>query len=355
MTDPGSPYASMPASQAALLQAAYGAQTAQMLYVAAKLGVADQLWHGHQTAAELARTLGVDTSALQRLLRGLVSLGVCEELADGQFGLTSMGAYLRSDHPDSMQPRLLLNGEVHYVLWTEMLATVRTGESASQCRFGMSFYDYLASNPAVGALFDRTMASAVRYRHRPAVDAYDFGQFRTIVDVGGGNGALLVEIMTAYPQPTGIVFDVPRLAAGAQKTIEAAGLTARCRFIGGNAFEEVPAGGDAYILSSVVSSWEDEEAIVPLPNCHKVIAPQGKLVLVDWIMPAADEPREAFRFWDTVTTDLIMLATIGRRGRIRTRAEFQALLRAAGYTLMALVPTHSSVWVIEAVPIEEAV
>jgi len=326
-----------------------------MLYVAAKLSVADQLRHGHQSAVELARTLGVDASALQRILRGLVSLGVCEESADGRFGLTSVGAYLRIDHPDSMHPRLLLNGEVHYALWTEILETVRTGESASQRRFGMPFYDYLANNPAVGALFDRTMASAVRYRHRPAVDAYDFGQFRTMVDVGGGNGALMVEIMTTYPHPTGIVFDVPRLAAGARKTIAAAGLTARCRFVGGNAFEEVPASGDAYILSAVVSSWEDDEAIVPLQHCRKVIAPQGKLLLVDWIMPAADEPREAFRFWDTVTTDLIMLATIGRRGRIRTRAEFQALLRAAGFTLTALVPTHASVWVIEAVLIEGAV
>jgi hypothetical protein len=327
-----------------------------MLYVAAKLGIADQLRHGHHTAAELARTLSVDASALQRILRGLVNLGVCAESAGGQFGLTSVGAYLRSDHPDSMQPRLLLNGEVHYAVWTELLGTVRTGESASQRCFGMPFYDYLASHPAVGTLFDQTMASAVRYRHRPAVDAYDFGQFRTIVDVGGGNGALMVEIMTTYPQPTGIVFDVPRLAAGAQQTIEAAGLTARCQFSGGNAFEEVPAGGDAYILSGVVTSWEDEEAIVALQNCRQGIAPQGKLLLVDWIMPAADEPREAFRFWDTVMTDLIMLALNGsQRGRVRTRAEFQALLGTAGFTLTALVPTHASVWVIEAVPIEGVV
>jgi len=307
----------------------------------------------HHTAAELARTLGVNNSALQRILRGLVSLGVCDEMADGRFHLTSMGEYLRSDHPDSMQPRLLLNGEVHYALWTDVLATVRTGESASQRLFGMSFYDYLASHPAVAALFDRTMASTVRYRHQPVVDAYDFGQFRMIVDVGGGNGALMVEIMAAYPQPTGIVFDVPRLAEGARKAIDAAGLTARCRFISGNALEAVPAGGDAYILSNLVLNWEDDEAIVALQNCHKGIAPQGKLVLVDWIIPAADEPKEGFGLWDTVMTDLIMLAAFGsRRGRIRTKAEFQALLRAAGFTLTALVPTQASVWVIEALPSE---
>ena len=98
-------------------------------------------------------------------------------------------------------------------------------------------------------------------------------------------------------------------------------------------------------------NWEDDEAIVALQNCRQGIAPQGKLLLVDWIIPAADEPREAFRLWDTVMTDLIMLVTFGsRRGRIRAKAEFQALLRAAGFTLTALVPTHASVWVIEASP-----
>jgi SAM-dependent methyltransferase len=162
--------------------------------------------------------------------------------------------------------------------------------------------------------------------------------------------------MTAYPHPTGIVFDVPRLSEGVRRTMEAAGLTDRCRFIGGDALEGVPAGGDAYILSNLVLNWEDDEAIVALQNCRKGIAPQGKLLLVDWIIPAADEPREGFRFWDTVMTDLIMLVTFGsRRGRIRTSAEFHAILSAAGFTLTALVPTRASVWVIEAVPIARVV
>jgi SAM-dependent methyltransferase len=356
MTDSEDPRESILAAQAALLQAAYGAQNAQLLYVAAKLGIADQLRHGHQTAVALARTLGVNDSALQRILRGLATLGVCAENDDGRFSLTSVGEYIRSDHPDSVAPRLLLNGEVHYALWTEILATVRTGEAASQRLFGMPFYDYLANTPAVGALFDRTMASAVRYRHRPAVRAYDFGQFGTIVDVGGGNGALMVEILTASARPTGVVFDVHRLAEGAQQTIEAAGLTARCRFIGGNALEAVPAGGDAYILSNLVLSWEDDEAVVALQNCRKSIVPQGKLLLVEWMIPAADEPTQAFRSWDTVMTDLIMLVTFGsRRGRVRTRSEFQTLLNAAGFAITALVPTRASVWVIEAVPVQGAV
>ena len=339
---------------APLLQAAFGAQTAQILYVAAKLGLADHLRDGHRTATELARTLGVDAMALQRVLRGLVSLGVCDEIDGGQFGVTSLGEYLRADHPDSVQSRVILNAEVHSALWADMLATIRTGESASQRVFGMPFYDHLAQNQAVGSLFDRAMTSAgwVRYRFRPAVEAYDFGQFRTIVDVGGGNGTLMVELLKTYSQPSGTVFDVPRLAEAARQTIEAARLTARCQFLGGNAFEAVPAGGDAYLLSNFVISWGDDEALVPLRNCRKAIAPGGKLLLVEWVIPTGDNPKEGFRFWDTVTMDLIMLAAFGSRsGHVRTRPEFQALLGAAGFTLTTVVPTRASVCVIEAVPV----
>src|SRR5215467_4115582 len=223
---------------APLLNAAFGAQSAQILYVAAKLGLADQLGQGSRTGAELALTLGIDTRALQRVLRGLVMLGVCNE--DGyRFSLTPLGEHLRADHPDSVQGRIILNAEVHHALWADLLATVRTGQSASERVFGTSFYQHLSQDPTAGALFDRAMTSAgwVRYRFRPAVEAYDFGRFRTIVDVGGGSGTLMVELLKTYPQPTGTVFDVRRLAVGAQKNIEAAGLTSRCQFLGGNAFE----------------------------------------------------------------------------------------------------------------------
>ena len=138
-----------------------------------------------------------------------------------------------------MQGRIILNAEVHHALWADLLATVRTGQSASERVFGTSFYQHLSQDPTAGALFDRAMTSAgwVRYRFRPAVEAYDFGRFRTIVDVGGGSGTLMVELLKTYPQPTGTVFDVRRLAVGAQKNIEAAGLISRCQFLGGNAFE----------------------------------------------------------------------------------------------------------------------
>lgn len=339
---------------APLLKAAFGAQATQILYVAAKLAIADHLQDGRRTATELAKTLGVDSAALQRVLRGLVNLGACDEIDGGHFRLTELGQYLRADHPDSIQARVILNGEVHCALWADLLATVRTGESASQRVFGMPFFDYLSRNPPIGSLFDRAMTSAgwISYRFRPAVEAYDFGQFKMIVDVGGGNGALMVELLKKYPQPTGTIFDVPRLADAARRTIEAAALTERCEFVGGNAFDAVPPGADAYLLSNFVINWGDDEAVEPLRNCRKVIARSGKLLLVEWIVPTGDEPKEGFRFWDTVTMDLVMLAAFGSRsGHVRTRSEFQALLGAAGFTLTAVIPTRASVCMIEAVPV----
>jgi O-methyltransferase domain len=338
---------------APLLQAAFGAQTAQILYVAAKLGLADQLGSGARSASDLAASPGLNAAALQRVLRGLVGLGVCAELDGLRFELTPLGQHLRADHPDSVCARVILNVEVHHALWSDLLATMKTGEAASRRVFGMPFYDHLAQDKTRGAVFDRAMTSGgwVSSRIRPAVEAYDFGQFRTIVDVGGGNGTLLVELLKACPQLTGTVFDLPRLAEAAQQTIATAGLTARGRFIGGNAFEAVPAGADAYVLSNFLNSWGDEQALLVLRHCRKAMAPAGKLILIEWVMASADEPKHGFRFWDTVTMDLVMLAAFGSEsGRIRTRREFQTLLETAGFTLAAVLPTSGSVSVIEAQP-----
>lgn len=183
-----------------LLRLAFGAQAAQVVYVAAKLGLADLLKDGSSATADLAAASDVDATALRRLLRGLVSLGVCTELAGDRFALTAMGEYLRADRPDSVQSRVILNTELLQPLWGELLHTVRTGESEAARVLGMPMWEYLGARPETGALLDRTMASYARYRVGPAVATYDFGQFGTIVDVGGANGALLIEILRTYPR-----------------------------------------------------------------------------------------------------------------------------------------------------------
>ena len=338
---------------APLLQMAYGALSTQILCVAAQLGLPDRLAQdGPISAAELAPKIGVDALTVERVLRALVSMDVCTEIDGSRFRLTSLGEYLRPNHPDSVEARVLLHGQVFYPMWDKLSETLRTGESGSQRALGVPLYEHLMKEPQVGSLFDRTMASEGPFRHCPAVEAYDFGQFKTVVDVGGGNGALMAEILKTYPGPTGIVFDLPRALAAAQATIAAGGLSDRCRFVGGNAFETVPAGGDAYVLSNFLVIWEDDRAIVPLRNCRKVIAEKGKVLLIEWVMPVGDEPREGFQFWDTVARDLLMLSILGRgNGRVRTRSGFRDLLAAAEFEMTDVIPTRGSVSVIEARPL----
>ena len=335
-----------------LLETAYGALRAQILCVAAELGLAERLAQdGPVTANELALKLDLEASVVERILRGLVSIHVCNELDGNRFQLTALGEYLRPSHPDSVEARVLLHGQVFYRLWGELTKSVRTGEGGSQLALGMPFYEYLIKEPQVGSLFDRTMASEGPFRHHPAVEAYDFGQFSTVVDVGGGNGALMAEILKKYPRPNGIVFDLPRTEAAAQETIDAGGLGDRCRFVGGDAFETVPGGGDAYVLSNFLVVWEDDRAVIPLRNCRKAIVENGKVLLIEWVMPTGNEPRQGFRFWETVSRDLIMLSINGsRHGRVRTRSGFGDLLAAAGFEMTAVIPTSGSVNVIEARP-----
>jgi predicted O-methyltransferase YrrM len=330
-----------------------GAQTTQLAYVMAKLNLADLLKDGPKNSAELATATQTDPAALQRVLRGLTSVGLCTEVDKGRFSLSAMGEYLRTDVPDSLHPRALLNGEVLYPLWGDLLRTVQTGAPAPGRVWGLPLYQYFAEHPQARAVFDRAMASAAWYRLHPVVRAYDFSRFGTIVDVGGGNGALLVLILHAHPQPRGVVFDFPAATERARANIQAAGLADRCRAVGGDAREQVPEGGDAYILSNIICDLDDATAVAVLKNCRAAMSSAARLLVIDRVMPAggvvSGAARDDYRAWDTASNDLIQLVVTGG-GFVRTEAELQALLEAAGFRLTASIPTASSVNVTEAVP-----
>ncbi len=193
-----------------------------------------------------------------------------------------------------------------------------------------------------------------RFRLGPAAAAYDFGRFGTVVDVGGGNGALLIEILRAYDGPRGVVFDVPAVAERARQNIAAAGLADRCTAVGGSALEAVPEGADAYILSNFLVDMDDERAAGILRRCHGAMAPGGRVLLIEWVMPTGSATTDPHTFWDTTTMDLIMLAHGGAGGgRVRTAEEFRAVLAAGGFALRDIIPTAASVSVIEAFPADE--
>ena len=351
MSDSDIPRKVLTPDQLTLLQMAYGAQTAQIIYVATRLGVADILRDAQRTSSELASAVGVDENTLRRLLRGLVSLGLCAEVEVNHFALTKIGKYLQSDRPDSLQSRVLFNGEVLFRLWGALLDTVRSGNSGAMRVFNMPLYEYFQVRPEVGELFDQTMASAARYRLEPAVAAYDFSRFRTVVDVGGGNGALMLAILRSCPEPQGVVFDLPSVVERARQNIQKAGFSARCTVVAGNAVESLPEGADCYILSNFLVSMNDALATTILRNCRRVMATGGAVTLIEWVMPTSGEAVDPYTFWDTASMDLSMLAIDGSAGwRVRTAHEFRTLLADGGLALSRIIPTGSSVNVIEAFP-----
>jgi SAM-dependent methyltransferase len=326
----------------ALRQMLTGAWTAQCLYVAAKLELADRVKDGPRGSAELAAATGVNADALHRVLRALASVGVFAEDDRGRFGLTPLAACLRKDVPGSQWAMAVMMGEEHFRAWAEVLASVRTGEPAFDRVYGRPIFDYLADHSEAARTFDAAMTGVHGAETAAMLDAYDFAGLGTLVDVGGGNGTLLVGTLQRNPGLRGVLFDRPHVVERARDNLRAAGLDGRCTVVGGDFFESVPGGGDAYLMRHIIHDWDDERSRVILRNCRRVVRPGGRLLLVETVIPPGNGASFA-KF-----LDVNMLVIPG--GRERTEAQYRDLLGAAGFRLTRVVPTRMEVDVIEAVP-----
>ncbi len=315
-----------------------GYQVSQAIHVAAVLGIADLLADGPRTSDELAEATATDPDALFRLLRALDVVEIVEADGDGTFSLGRLGQGLQSDAPDSLAGWAAFVGRGFYwEAWAHLIDSVRTGENAFRIAHGTSVWEHRARNPEDSAAFDRGMAAMTRRVIGAILEAYDFGRFGTIVDVGGGNGALLAAIMERHPSVHGVLFDQPHVVAGAN-----ADLAARCTVVGGDFFAEVPAGGDAYVLKWIIHDWEDEESRAILRVCRSAMADGAALLLVERVLEGPnDEPWSRF-------SDLNML--VGPGGRERTLDEYERLLEDSGFRLIGCSPTASDFCVIEAAP-----
>lgn len=320
-----------------------GYQVTQALHVAAVLGIADLLRDGPRPVAELAAETESHEDALYRLLRALGALGVLHEGEERRFALTPAGEALRSDAPDSIAGWAAFVGRPSYwQAWGTLLHGVRTGENAFRHVHGTDVWRYRAERPEESVAFDRAMASLTRRAEASLLEAYDFGRFRTVVDVGGGNGTLLAALLLRHPSLRGVLFDQPHVAEGARATLATAGVADRCRVVGGSFFDAVPEGGDAYVLKMIVHDWEDAEAVRILRTCRAALAGDGVVVVVEREL---GRPNEAL---DVKLSDLNMLVAPG--GRERTASEYGALLDAAGLELAGDTPTASGLHVLEARP-----
>lgn len=313
----------------------------RLLYVAAELGLADHLAGGPRTSAALAAAVGAERDALHRLLRAIAALGVVEQLDDGRFGLTPLGATLCGDAPDSTRAYVRWQGHPMWLrAWASLIHTVRTGEPAFEDAFGMGLFAYLNAHPDIGAVFDGGMAAATTDVGDAIVAAYDFASLGSIVDVGGGNGALLAAILRANPQARGTILDQPHTIEGARATIAAAGLAGRCASVAGDFFASVPAGADAYVLKWILHDWDDARCVAILRAIRRAMPPDGRLLVVEQVLPDGGAlDREA------AMNDITMLALLGSRER--TAEEYRALFVQADLRLTCIVPMDAGQSIVE--------
>jgi hypothetical protein len=315
-----------------LLQMRYGSWIFQSIYAAAKLGIADLLKDGSRSCEDLASVTSTHEGSLYRLLRALASMGVFAETEPSFFTLTPLGNYLRGDVPGSLKARVIMNGEEQYRAWGEIIYSIQTGKSAFERLYGMNLLDYYAQNPEAGKNFNQAMTSSSTLQN-PGM-----------VDVGGGQGKLLTDILKAYPKMKGILFDQPEAIKGAKSLIEQAGILDRCQLIAGNFFESVPAGGDAYILKYVIHDWDDERAIAILKSCYEAMPEHGKLLLVEQVIPSGNQAS----FSKMLDLQMLVLCPGGRE---RTQAQYRILMEKSKFQLIKIVSTQSSLSVIEGVKV----
>jgi hypothetical protein len=328
---------------ATLLQMMTGYWVSQALHVAAKLGIADLLADGPVDCKDLAAATDTHAPSLQRVLRALASVGVFTEVTPGSFALTPLAELLRTETPGSMRALAIMYAEEQYRAWGELLHSVRTGKMAFNHQFGVGYFEYLAQHPEADRVFNEAMTGWTHQLVSAVVDTYDFSPFKTIVDVGGGYGALLAAILQRNPDTQGVLFEQPHVVARAEEQLVAAGVADRCTCVGGDFFVAVPAGGDAYVLSQILHDWDDERCVAILERCRQAMPDHGKLLVVELVLPEGDEP--SFGKW----LDLHMLVLLGSRER--TATEYDALFRAAGFELTRVVPTPPGPGVVEAVPV----
>lgn len=324
----------------ALNQMIIGYRVSQAIYVAAKLSLADHLTEGPRNVDELAKSVDAHPDALYRLLRALASLGLFTEIEPRRFALTEMGTYLRTGFPGSLRALALQTNELYWESWGNFLHSVKTGETAFRHVHGTGIFDYLRRDPPKAKTFDEAMTGFVTMNGASVASVYDFKQFRKVIDVGGGHGALMACILKASPETRGVIYDLPHVVEGAKKKMTAAGLLERCEVLAGDFFDSVPTGGEAYILSSIIHDWDDEHSILILKNCQQAMSRQAKLLLVEMIIPPGNTP-----FLGKLQ-DLHMLANYG--GRERTEEEYHQLLSAAGFRLVRIIPTPTASSLIEA-------
>jgi len=316
-----------------MMQLITGFWTSCCIYSAAKLDLADHLKDGPKTPEQLAEITHSDSLSLYRIMRALASVGIFKEIHSRQFELTPLGCTLQSDVPGSMKAMAIAQLGDHYNAWGNLIYSIKTGNIAFDKVEGMSVWKYYETHPDEGLNFMKAMSGVTGAAIVNVLPCYDFSGFKTIVDVGGGKGALLIGVLNLAPQAKGIVFDEEYVVDETKKELEQKGFDKRCRTEAGSFFEFIPAGADAYLMKMILHDWNDEQCLQILSNCNKAMSHESKLLVIESVIPEGNDPHPG-KFMD-----INMLAMTG--GRERTAKEFGSLFEQAGLKLSKVIPTHS--------------
>tara|TARA_R110002167_G_scaffold13915_2_gene57099 strand:+ start:5729 stop:6733 length:1005 start_codon:yes stop_codon:yes gene_type:complete len=329
--------------QQQIMQVATGYMASSALYIAAHLKIADLLAVGSKSTAELAASTKTMEDPLYRVLRLLISLGIFEENAPRQISLNLTAQALRTDLPGSMHGMaVFLPDPFHFRCYAELLHCVQTGKPAVDKVMKMPIFEYLAGDPEYSTIFNNAMTALSAPVIGAALEAYDFSVYNSIVDVAGGHGEVLMAILQACPNSSGVLADLEHVVQGSIPRISSAGLQQRCKAVTCDFFKAVPEGGDAYVMKHIIHDWDDERAVIILKNIASAMGnKKGHVVLLESVIPSGSEP-DLGKF-----IDIEMLALPG--GKERTREEFAALFTAAGFQLTKVVPTASPLSVVEAI------
>jgi hypothetical protein len=326
---------------AQLIQMATAHWVSHMVRVAADLGLADLLAKGPKTAEELAGPTKTHAPSLYRLMRTLGMLGIFVE--DGRkFSLTPLGDAMKTGAPGAARSTIqTLASDWCIRGFSELRHSIETGKPGFDKTMGMNIFEWLGQHPTEASLFSETMVGFHGAEPAAVAAAYDFSGLKTIVDVGGATGNLLTTVLGKAAGAKGVLYDLPHVVKDAPPLIQSRGLTDRVKIESGSFFDQVPTGGDAYLLSHVIHDWSEGQCLTILGNVRKAMNPGGKVLLVEMVLPPGNDPHPGKML------DIMML--VGPGGQERTEQEYKALLDKAKFRMTRVIPTASAVSVVEAV------
>jgi len=331
--------------QAVLMRMSHGYQDAKALQVVAELGIADLIAQEPQTAEKLSKVVGVDSDALYRVLRALASLGIFKEGRDSCFENTPLSGLIRADVPGSVRDYVInAPHDGSMLAWTKFMDVVKTGKASFKDANGCDYWEYYRRHPDISERFNKQMTANTTQIISALVELYDFSQFKTLIDVGGGQGVVLASILGKNPQIRGCLLERSSVIEGAKTFLETRGMINRCDLISGDFLESIPESYDAYLLKHVLHDWGDEQALTILKNCRAAIPKHGKLLIIEAVLGRDNAPHPAK--WK----DLLMMV-LYQGARERTKQEFHNLIRESGFELKQVITLPLSDSVVEAVPI----